>query len=230
MESFGIVRQFDKDRFLATLFAPEDKQPHLFAVYAFTAEVARIPHLVSEPQIGEIRLQWWHDTVEAIFAGTAQEHPVAQELAATIQAYNLPKQSFLNLIEALRFDLYADEMPSRNDLEGYLGETQSALIQLASMILSPDQANAEASGLAGVAYGLARLNADPKFLPKGETTANLQALAKARLDQLRLIKITPNLFPAFLPVSLTELYLKSSTPAQWRKQWRMWRAAGKEIL
>ena len=45
-----MVRAGDKDMFLATLFAPEAAQPHLFALHAFAIEVARIPHLVSEAQ------------------------------------------------------------------------------------------------------------------------------------------------------------------------------------
>ena len=35
------------------------------------------------------------------------------------------------------FDLFDDPMPTRGDLEGYCGETASALIQLAAMILDP---------------------------------------------------------------------------------------------
>ena len=34
------------------------------------------------------------------------------------------------------FDLYDDPMPSLNDLEGYAGETSSALIQLAAIVLA----------------------------------------------------------------------------------------------
>ncbi len=53
-------------------------------------------------------------------------------------------------------------MPSRNDLEGYCGETASAIIQLAGFILDRDaaQAQTETTGHAGVAQavtGLLRL-------------------------------------------------------------------------
>jgi 15-cis-phytoene synthase len=78
---FDLVRSGDKDRFLASLFAPDDKRPHLLALYAFNLEVTRIADLVSEPQIGVIRQQWWRDTIESIYQGNAVDHPVAGPLA-----------------------------------------------------------------------------------------------------------------------------------------------------
>jgi 15-cis-phytoene synthase len=154
---FDLVRAGDKDRFLASLFAPEDKRKHLHALYAFNIEVSRIPELVSDVAVGEIRYQWWLDTIDAIYQGEEQQHPVAQGLAAAISVGDLPKHALQNLVKAKIFDLYADPMPSMADLEGYLGETSSALIQMASLILGREEAlgSAEAAGLAGVAYGLA---------------------------------------------------------------------------
>jgi hypothetical protein len=48
-------------------------------------------------------------------------------------------------------------MPDLNTLEGYLGETASALIQMSALVLAGYDALecAEVSGLAGVASGLA---------------------------------------------------------------------------
>ena len=160
-----LVRQYDQDRYLAALFAPQEKRPHLLALYAFNAEICRIAGQVTEAQLAEIRLQWWRDTVEGIYHQDTQQHPVAQALARAIEVGDIPKQALLNLMNAHAFDFYSDAMPTLHDLEGYLGETQSALIQMAAMILDRDAALgcAEASGLAGVAYGLAQvINALPR--------------------------------------------------------------------
>ena len=54
--------------------------------------------------------------------------------------FGLPLAAFDNLLEARIFDLYDDPMPTLNDLEGYAGETASALIQLGAMILAGGQA------------------------------------------------------------------------------------------
>jgi 15-cis-phytoene synthase len=153
------VRDHDKDRYLACLFAPEAKRSHLMALYAFNVEVTQVRDKVSEPQIGEIRLQWWLDALDGIFASEKQDHPVAIALSRAITEGDLPKHALQNLVKAHIFDFYSDPMSTLPDLEGYLGETSSALIQMASLILAGDEAleNAEASGLAGVAYGLAGL-------------------------------------------------------------------------
>jgi 15-cis-phytoene synthase len=155
----NLVRQYDQDRYLAMLFAPADKRPHLAALYAFNVEINRIASQVSEPQLAEIRLQWWRDAIEGIYHQDTQDHPVAQALAKAVDVGDIPKHALMNLLAAHEFDFYSDAMPSLHDLEGYLGDTQSALIQMAAMILDRDGALecAEASGLAGVAYGMMQI-------------------------------------------------------------------------
>ncbi len=137
------------------------------------------------------------------------------------------------LIAAHEFDLYDDVMPDVPALELYLGETSSVLIQLAAMALDPQAAPkaAEAAGLAGVAYGLARLLAagETKFVPAGETTTSLSAHARKRLAEARAAAkdLPATLLPAFLPVALTGLYLKGQ-PSQFRRQLALWWAARRE--
>ena len=229
------VRDGDKDRYLASLFAPDDKRPHLLALYAFNLEIARIRDVVSEPQIGLIRQQWWLDTLDALYAGDLPDHPVAQALQGAITEGNLPQHALRNLVLAREFDLYADPMPDLESLEAYLGETSSALIQMASLILAGEKANAcaEAAGLAGVAYGLARIlaaGAADRYLPKGMTQADATAHASRRQAEARaLLPLLPqDALPAFLPVSLTGLYLSGGMPSQFRRQLTMWWAARRD--
>jgi len=207
-----IVRAQDRDRYLASLFAPDERRPHLLALYAFNTEVTRIRDQVSDPNIGLIRLQWWRDTIES---GTGSGHPVAEALSATIAEYALPKQAFLDLLDAREFDLFQDRMPGLTELEAYLGETHSRLIQMAAMILDRKAAPeaSEAAGLAGVAQGLALILGDPRhrdpFLPEGMDVAGAVFHARKRLAEAeKLLPALPkSVLPAFLPVSLTALYL-----------------------
>ncbi|MDN5927681.1 MAG: phytoene/squalene synthase family protein [Hyphomicrobiales bacterium] len=164
-----IVREGDRDRYLSVLFAPEAKRPALFALYAFNVEIARVRDLIHEPMPGEIRLQWWRDAIvgEAPAAG----NPVAEALIRAIHEYELPPAAFDNMIEARLFDLYDDPMPSRIDLEGYCGETASALIQLAGLVLDGDAALATAglAGHAGCAQAIAGLiRSLPIHLARGQ--------------------------------------------------------------
>ena len=226
-----LVRTGDKDRYLASLFAPDDKRPLLLALYAFDAEIARIRHLVSDPGIGLIRQQWWLDTLDGIYGGNTPVHPVAEELARAIAAAGLPKHALRGLVTAREFDFYADPMANLEALETYLGETSSAVIQMASLILAGDAARrgADAAGLAGVALGLARLvhETPPRHLPPGMNQAAAIAHARQRLDAARALAgtVAPAARPAFLPASLTELYLARPAPSQFRRQITMWWAA-----
>lgn len=153
-----LVREADKDRFLATLFAAAPLRGALYALYAFDLEIARIRDRISMPLPGEVRLQWWRDVIAA--GGEAGAgHPVAEALNATITRFSLPKLAFENMLEARIFDLYDDPMPSRTDLEGYCGDTAAALIQLAAMVLDPVEAPrfAELAGRAGCAQAMTGL-------------------------------------------------------------------------
>lgn len=209
-----IVRERDRDRYLSSLFAPDDRRADLLALYAFNAEVMRVRDAVSDPNIGLIRLQWWRDTLES---GSGGGHPVAEALLAAIAARELPVQALIDLVTAREFDLFQDRMPGLRELEAYLGETHSRLIMLAAMILDHDGAPqaSEAAGLAGVAQSLALILGDPRhrdpFLPEGMDVAGAIAHAEKRLSEFEALrpKLPKSVLPAFLPVSLTGTYLKA---------------------
>lgn len=153
----NMLRDLDRDRYLACLLSPEDKRPALAALYAFNAEIARIRDAVREPLPGEVRMQWWRDLLEGNAHGDSQANPVAAGLMDCVDKYRLPRPTLINLLEARIFDLYDDPFEDRNALEGYAGETASAIIQLASLILDPQAAagSADAAGHAGVAQAMA---------------------------------------------------------------------------
>jgi phytoene synthase len=172
----------DRDRYVADLFVPTEFRPHLFALHAFNAEIAKVRDVVSDPMLGEIRLQWWRDAIQT---GAGGGHPIATALNATIAKYRLPKDAFQRLIDARMFDLYNDPMPGLNDLEGYAGETSSALIQLAAIILAEghDPGTAEAAGHAGVAYAITGLmRVLPIHARRGQLYLPVSMIASRGLD------------------------------------------------
>ena len=154
----GLLRETDRERYLTALYAPPDKRAALIALYAFNAEIAAISDRIHEPMAGEIRLQWWRDALVA-GAGVHTGNPVADALHDVIEAYPLPRSAFERLLAARIFDLYDDPMPDRTSLEGYCGETASAIIQLAALILDRDTASewSDAAGHAGCAQAMTGL-------------------------------------------------------------------------
>ncbi len=78
----AIVREGDRDRYIATLLAPAAKRPALTALHAFDLELSRIPRLARQQIAGEIRLQWWREAVDGSNEHEALANPVAAALIA----------------------------------------------------------------------------------------------------------------------------------------------------
>ena len=152
-----LLKESDRDRYLSILFAPLQYREGLASLFAFNVEINRISETVHEPMIGEIRLRWWRDAIEA--GKTGEGNPVLSALLSTIRQYDLPKAALLRYCDARVFDFYDDQMPDLTSLEGYCGETTSALLELSCQILEKNNSSltAEASGHGGVADFMCRL-------------------------------------------------------------------------
>ena len=227
----ALVREADRDRYLAALFAPEAARADLFALYAFNAEIARVRDVAREPMPGEIRLQWWRDVVLGERDGEAAGHPVAAALRAAMTRHALAPEPLVALIDAHVFDLYGEPMGTRDDLDAYAIDTDGALFAAAARILGAE-ADHHAHH-AGLAYGLAgilggfgrdaargrlfvplevlnRHGVDPANVLAGKAGAGLPAaLDELRRHALRhldaaaaLPPVPTEALPAFLPVAL----------------------------
>jgi 15-cis-phytoene synthase len=154
----ALVREVDRDRYLAALFAPASQRKALFALYAFSAEVSRIRDLAREPLPGEVRLQWWRDVLLDERAGEAAAHPVASALLETISSHNLAREPLVASIEAHRFDVYDEPMASLAELQAYAAATSGAIYECATRILAgPGMALAVVAADAGQAATIAHL-------------------------------------------------------------------------
>jgi 15-cis-phytoene synthase len=151
-----LVRQADRDRFIASLFAPAEKRGALYALYAFNAEIARVRDAAHQALAGEIRLQWWSDVIAGERSGEARANPVAAALLAVMERHRLPSDRLITMVEAHRFDLYDEQMRDLAQLETYARQTSSALFALAVQILAGAEADAICAP-AGVAYAVTGL-------------------------------------------------------------------------
>ena len=104
----ALLRQHDIDRFRFGLLAAAQHREAVFTLYAFNHEVAKTRESVSETMIGAIRLQWWRDSIDGIFAGSPRQHEIIEPLAACISTYGLPRRPFDDLINARERDLWAE--------------------------------------------------------------------------------------------------------------------------
>jgi 15-cis-phytoene synthase len=194
-----LVRTADRDRFIASLFAPADRRTALHALYAFAAELARVREVAHAALPGEIRLQWWSEVIDRERDGEANANPVAAALLATMERYPLRREALLDLVEARRFDLYEEPMRSLTDLEAYLWRTSSSLMSLAALILVGAEFEAVAAP-AGIASGLAQiLRAFPIHVARRQLYLPTEMLERHRvhLHDVFAARSSPGLVAAF---------------------------------
>ena len=156
------VRRYDWERFICTLFAPAGRREDLYTLLAFNSELARTREMVTEPLIGEMRLQWWREAIGGIYDGSRHEvsgHYVLKHLPGVIRRRELSKDLFDQLIEARLVDL-SDQPPA--DIEvllSYARNSSSALNLLQLEVLGHRdifEDRAEDLGMAWALTGLMR--------------------------------------------------------------------------
>ena len=126
------------------------------ALYAFNLEIASVRERVSEALLGQMRLQWWRDTIEQIFDGTTRNHSVVLELAWAITAFDLSRNALERLIEGRMFDLEDQPPEDSGALTVYASATSGQLAALAASICGQPDSASSADAL-GTSWGMTGL-------------------------------------------------------------------------
>jgi len=185
LASLDTVRRHDHDRLLTALLAPAQQRARLIALYAFNIEIARVREAVSEPMLGQIRLQWWRETIDALSEGKARGHEAAEALLAAFGRDGIDKRALIGLIDARERDLDDEPFAQLSDLIAYCDATSSALMHSAAKALSPDKAEAASEILksAGIGFALTGLlRALPMHASQGRLYLPLDLMRKHDVD------------------------------------------------
>lgn len=181
----ALVREADRDRYLATLFAPAKHREALFALYAFNVEIARVRDLAREPMPGEIRLQWWREVLGGERQSEARAHPVAAALRETLMRYKLSETPLIGLIDARAFDLYDEPMATVAALQRYGLATDSTVFAVAGQILGAAGPEADAvTREVGLGFAVAgTLNGFAKHASRRQLYVPLEVLDRHHVDR-----------------------------------------------
>jgi NADH dehydrogenase [ubiquinone] 1 alpha subcomplex assembly factor 6 len=187
------VRRYDNDRFLTCLFAPADRRESLFALYAFNQEIAKTREVVTEPLLGQIRLQWWQDSIENVYGGTVPRHEILLPLAEAIERHGLSREHFETLIVGREADLIDEAPPDMAALEHYAAETSVPLVLLALEALGVRDDTAAAAGRhVGLAWALTGLlRALPFHASRHRLYLPQDALSRQEVSSARLFDFKP---------------------------------------
>lgn len=149
------VKRYDRDRYTICAGVSPEARRALHALYAFNLEVAKIREVVSEPMLGQIRLQWWREAIDGIYRGTPRAHAVVTALADAVARHNPPRERFERLIDAREFDMEERQPETIKELTDYVDATAGELCCLALHMLQVfDGTLFEKARLAGAAWAL----------------------------------------------------------------------------
>ncbi len=139
------VRERDRDRYLATLYAPVEVRPALFALHALDLELARVVATTTEAMLGEIRLAWWREALTKL--DTAP--PPAQPVLAALAGHALPlgiKGQALEPLEDAFLALLLEERLAGRLLDDHLDRRGGTLFAACATALGVAQGSARALG------------------------------------------------------------------------------------
>jgi 15-cis-phytoene synthase len=224
------ARTLEPDRYLAALYAPEPARSRLLALAAVQGEIGRIPHMVREPLLIDIRLQWWRDALDTLRGDQLTGNPLADSLADGVRSGRLPLGLLQGMIDAIADQRELSGWADPKELRNHCVKLHGAAFALAARALGAEHSSAldTATGAAGHAYGLARMlaastTAQPAARDAAAArcrTAHAEAAAAfARLDSA--------LLPGFLPLALVSAYVKAGPGTEispLRRWWTLWRA------
>jgi phytoene synthase len=188
-------RRLDPDRYLCALFAPDDRREPLLALAVLGRQLARVPHIVTQPMAGLIRYQWWRDAIDEAAAGRPREQPVVEGLAAGLRPGRLRVDALQALVDAYEAELEA-AVPAGAEVRQEA--TSGALQELAASSLGPATADQQAAARRiGTAMGLV------ETVAQGEDRSLLDRAGELLTEARRLTPRLPRqLLSAFLPARL----------------------------
>jgi squalene synthase HpnC len=103
---------------VATWFLPKRLRQHFYNVYAYCRISDDLGDEVGDPGASLQLLDAWQQELEACYAGSPK-HPVFVALSETVQAFEIPKHEFSDLLTAFRQDQTVTRYKSFDDLLGY---------------------------------------------------------------------------------------------------------------
>lgn len=182
------VREYDYDRYFAAAFAEPERRRALFALYAFNLEIASVRERVSEPVIGQMRLQWWRDALDGIYEGNVRAHAVAEELADAVGRYALSRETLGAMVDAREFDLEDEPPEDLAALTRYAAATSGNLAVLAAAICGGGDGESGVSKEAGTVWALAGiLRAVPFHAATGKVYLPREVLRRAEVRPKQII-------------------------------------------
>lgn len=149
------VKDLDPDRYRMTVLEPPSCRAAMWSVIAFNTEIAKTREVVTETQIGHMRLQWWRDRLEEVYSennGAWQKNEILSGLSQAVKSHNLDIEDFNALTYAREFDL--ENVPPA-DMDGLIKYADLTTTPLNRLIIRIEGTQIDAKALTDISTGYA---------------------------------------------------------------------------
>ena len=118
---------------LALVFSPLADRAAQTALFALYLEIREVPVECRDPGVAEVKLAWWQQEIEALYAGKPR-HPLARALMPHLGPLAGHKSLFLDLIAGTRMDITGSGLASYEDVKRYCYRHSGALAELGALV------------------------------------------------------------------------------------------------
>lgn len=176
----------NRDRYYAVLSAPRAYREDLFALVQFADELAAVPDRVREPALGQIRLQWWRDSVDGLFDNPDSQPtvPVLAALSRAVHRRELSRTRLMAMIDAREQDVaglsFEDISALVRHADGVAGELAVLMLEVVGETKAHVQAAARDSAIA--AQLADEMRALPTSIARGRVYLPMNACRDGGVD------------------------------------------------
>ncbi|REK15846.1 MAG: squalene synthase HpnC [Planctomycetota bacterium] len=124
-----LARRHYENFTVVSLLLPRRLVPHMEAIYAYCRWADDLADEVTSPEESLELLDWWQAELERCYAGEAS-HPVFVALRETIREFEIPREPFVNLLEAFRQDQRVTRYASADDVLAYCRDSANPVGRL----------------------------------------------------------------------------------------------------
>jgi phytoene/squalene synthetase len=155
------LRAADLARYLCVLHAPANSRDALVALTSFNVMLGSVRLQASEPLLAQMRLTWWHETVEQLYRGQVRAHENVQALALAQVPLHVPQSLLHQMIDAREAECSGTPPATLEDTEAIARGGGGALAQAMCHAIgpAPDEATLHAASQSGTAFTLAAMAA-----------------------------------------------------------------------
>lgn len=184
------LRGKDYERFLICLFTPLACRDDIAALFLFNAELAQIRDQVTEPILGQIRLQWWREALDKL--GTPEQPPHALlDRLSRWQQRGISLAPLHTLLDARTTDLSTEPFPTLTAYETYRQNTSAPLGTLLAALLG-QPANAPLFAATMTSYAaIGLLRALPHWLQRRQMPLPPEIIASHNINCGALAELKP---------------------------------------